>query len=48
MIVDTNSHTWSFLFNDQPYNSPHPLGFLNPLFYVNGINFRAANFDFLR
>jgi hypothetical protein len=42
LIADTTTSTYSFLFNDQPFNSPHPLPFINPMFYVDGINLRAA------
>ena len=41
LIADTNTHTFSFLFNNQPFNSPHPLPFLNSMAYVDGINLRA-------
>jgi hypothetical protein len=41
LIVNTNTDTYSFLFNNQPYNPPQPLGFRNSMFYVDGINLRA-------
>jgi fibronectin-binding autotransporter adhesin len=41
LIANTNTHTFSFLFNNQPFNSPHPLPFLNSMAYVDGINLRA-------
>ena len=42
LIADTNTNTYSFLFNDQTFNSPNPLQFMNSMFYVDGINLRAA------
>jgi hypothetical protein len=42
LIADTNTNTYSFLFNDERFNSPHPLPFMNPMFYVDGINLRAS------
>jgi hypothetical protein len=42
LIANTNDSTFRFLFNDQLFQSPHPLPFLNPMFYVDGINLRAA------
>jgi hypothetical protein len=42
LIANTNTNTYSFLFNDQPFNSLHPLPFMNAMFYVDGINLRAA------
>jgi Dockerin type I domain len=41
LYVNTNSNTYAFLFNDQLYYAPHPLPFLNSMFYVDGINLRA-------
>jgi hypothetical protein len=41
LVVNSNTDTYSFLFNNQPYNSPHPLDFRNSAFYVDGINLRA-------
>jgi hypothetical protein len=41
LIADANTHSFSFLFNNQPFNSPHPLPFLNSTAYVDGINLRA-------
>jgi hypothetical protein len=41
LVADSNTHTYSFLFNDLPYNSPHPLPYLNSMEYVDGINLRA-------
>jgi hypothetical protein len=42
LIANTNNSTFRFLFNDQLFLSPHPLPFLNEMFYVDGINLRAA------
>jgi hypothetical protein len=41
LFVNTNTNTYAFLFNDQLYFAPHPLPFLNSMFYVDGINLRA-------
>ena len=41
LIANSNTQTFSFLFNNQPFNSPHPLPFLNSMAYVDGINLRA-------
>ena len=41
LIVNTNTDTYSFLFNDLAFNSPHALPFLNAMSYVDGINLRA-------
>lgn len=42
LIVDMNSKSYNFLFNDQLYGSPHPLTLMNPMFYVDGINYSAS------
>jgi hypothetical protein len=41
LIANSNTHTFAFLFNNQLFNSPHPLPFLNSTAYVDGINLRA-------
>jgi hypothetical protein len=41
LIANSNTHTYSFLLNNQPFNSPHPLPYLNSMAYVDGINLRA-------
>jgi hypothetical protein len=41
LIADTHTQTYSFLFNDQLYNPPHPLQFIDSTSYVDGINLRA-------
>ena len=41
LFVNTNTNTYAFLFNDQLYFAPHPLPFLNAMFYVDGVNLRA-------
>jgi hypothetical protein len=41
LVADTATNTYSFLFNDQVFNSAHPLPFMNAMFYVDGINLRA-------
>lgn len=42
LIVDMNTKTYNFLFNDQLFSSSHPLTLMNPMFYVDGINYSAA------
>jgi PEP-CTERM motif len=41
LIANTNTSTYSFLFNDDEFDSPHPLPFLNDASIVVGINMRA-------
>ncbi len=42
LIIDTPSQTWKFLFNDQEFQPPQPLTFLNPTNYVDRVNLQAA------
>lgn len=41
VIVNTQTQTWEFLFNDQPYEPGTPLGFLNPLLFVDRVSMSA-------
>ena len=41
LVVNTNTDSYAFLFNDQAYIPQHALPFLNAMFYVDGVNLRA-------
>jgi hypothetical protein len=41
LVADTTTNTYSFLFNDVPFNAGHTLPFMNSMSYVDGINLRA-------
>lgn len=41
LIAYTGTQTYQFLFNDQLYNSPHPLEFAHPSLFVDRVNIQA-------
>ena len=41
LVADTTTNTYSFLFNDVPFNAGHALPFINAVPNVDGINLRA-------
>lgn len=42
VIVDTESQTWEFLFNDQKFETADPLPFMNQMFFVDRVNLMAS------